>query len=113
MEPQEDQTRIYYVYIVVTKLMYIVFLFHLVNCEWGNWSLGQCSAKCGGGIQIDSRVQSQEALFDGNPCEGEATRKTVCNPNACPGKILFMNCVYNSTRLSKILLILYTHSYLS
>ena len=53
---------------------------------------GTCSVTCGGGIQIDSRQPSQEALFDGNPCEGEATSEIECNTNVCLGKI-FINVV--------------------
>ena len=57
----------------------------LVHCEWGNWAIGECSVTCGGGIQIDSRQPLQEALFHGNPCQGEATREIECNADACPG----------------------------
>ena len=70
--------------------MCIVFLFVLVDCEWGEWAIGECSVTCGGGIQIDVRSTSQEELFGGNTCYGDATRQMECNTNACPG-ITFIN----------------------
>ena len=61
------------------------FLFYLVDCKWTDWERGECSTTCGGGIQIANRKKIQDELFDGKPCDGESTRKTKCNINACPG----------------------------
>ena len=58
----------------------------LVDCVWNEWALGECTTTCGGGTQTDTREQLQEALFGGNPCEGESSRQTDCNPDPCPGK---------------------------
>ena len=69
--------------------MYVVSLFCSVDCVWGDWVLGQCSTHCGGGIQIDSRVPLQPALFGGNPCQGDETRPVECNMDPCPGIEIF------------------------
>ena len=58
-----------------------------MDCEWGDWVVGECSMECGGGIQIDFRDKIQEELFGGKPCEGDATRETECNNEECPGEI--------------------------
>ena len=61
------------------------FTIFLVDCEWAEWVLGECSEECGGGIQIDTRQPLQEAQFGGNACEGESSRQKECNPDPCPG----------------------------
>ena len=58
---------------------------YLVDCKWGDWVIGECSEECGGGIQIDFREKIQEELFDGKPCDGEASREVECNTDNCPG----------------------------
>jgi len=61
-----------------------------VDCVWNEWALGECTTTCGGGTQTDTREQLQEALFGGNPCEGESSRKKECNPDPCP-----VDCEWN------------------
>ena len=72
---------------LLRKSVYVVFLFifHLVDCQWGDWELGECSALCGGGFQTDRRFPSQKQLFGGSPCQGESTRINKCNTTPCPG----------------------------
>ena len=57
-----------------------------VNCEWGpygEWS--SCSKTCGEGEKYRTRLVSQPASNDGQPCEGEATETMSCNETQCPG----------------------------
>ena len=75
----------YIPYTLLTQKFKNVISFDLVDCEWGNWTIGTCSEKCGGGIQTDTRKKTQVELYDGTPCDGEATRNTTCNANPCPG----------------------------
>ena len=56
----------------------------VVDCIWGEWFLGECSAECGGGIELDFRHKIQEELFGGKPCEGEHIRHEDCNTHNCP-----------------------------
>ena len=71
--------------IVVTKSVYRVLLFTLVDCQWGDWEIGSCSVTCGGGTQTNSRGHLQPALFNGTECEGPATEQIECNIDPCPG----------------------------
>ena len=71
--------------IVLPQKVVQKYVFYLVDCTWDAWVIGQCSTTCGGGIQTDNREKYQEELYGGNPCEGNSTRQTVCNTNACPG----------------------------
>jgi hypothetical protein len=61
------------------------YTFYSVDCKWSDWSeWGDCSKTCGGGVQNATRVKLQEELYDGLPCDGEATRQQDCNPDQCP-----------------------------
>ena len=61
----------------------------VVDCIWGEWFLGECSAECGGGIELDFRHKIQEELFGGKPCEGEHIRHEDCNTHNCPSMTLY------------------------
>ena len=50
----------------------------IVNCEWGKWSFGECSATCGGGMRTKIRK-----YIDG--CPGDQKVNEECNINPCPG----------------------------
>ena len=75
----------YIPYTLLTQKFKNVISFDLVDCEWGNWTIGECPVTCGGGIQIDTREKTQEELFGGVPCAGEATAEIECNNDPCPG----------------------------
>lgn len=64
----------------------ILFIFYAVDCIWGEWVIGECSNECGGGHQLDFRIEIQEELFGGKPCEGEGIRMLECNTHNCPSK---------------------------
>jgi len=55
-----------------------------VNCEWGQWSYGECSKDCGGGIMPMMRVEAVEARYGGVECEGEGYSEQECNSHPCP-----------------------------
>merc|ERR1719470_61727 len=55
------------------------------NCGWGEWSSwGSCSATCGGGTQIATRIIEQEATGGGEQCKGSETRSQDCGMENCP-----------------------------
>ena len=50
----------------------------IVNCEWGEWSFGECSATCGGGMRTKIRKYIDE-------CPGDQKINEECNIKPCPG----------------------------
>ena len=62
----------------------LILLLFLVDCEWGEWELGDCSKSCGGGIRLNYREKTVHEMFGGK-CEGYPTFEEHCNPQNCPG----------------------------
>ena len=58
----------------------------LVDCEWGEWQVGQCSKTCAGGRRKKMRVKKVEEAFGGT-CNGQFEEFEDCNTQKCPGKI--------------------------
>ena len=59
----------------------------LVDCEWGDWVEGDCSATCGTGQQNNTRTKLVEEAHGGN-CTGGYTNITSCIVVECPGMYL-------------------------
>ena len=59
----------------------------LVDCEWGDWVEGDCSATCGTGVQNNTRTKLVEEAHGGN-CTGGYTNVTSCLVVECPGMYL-------------------------
>ena len=55
-----------------------------VDCEWGEFVPGDCSVTCGNGTETMSRTILKEAMFGGNPCEGETSVVKSCFIADCP-----------------------------
>jgi hypothetical protein len=54
-----------------------------VDCSLGEWSgWSDCSARCGGGVQENTRSITVHPRYDGEPC-GETTVTQACNMQAC------------------------------
>ena len=64
---------------------------YVVDCEWGAWQIGKCSAECGGGKRIDTREEKQHPQYGGKLCSGEIERTQECNPQECPGNNYAVN----------------------
>ena len=58
----------------------------LVQCVWGEWSKGTCSATCGKANSVSTRVKIVKES-NGGMCEGKATKTEVCKVSPCPGTI--------------------------
>ena len=58
-----------------------------VNCEWGDWKIGECDKSCGGGIRVNTREKKIIAENGGKECNGSATLELTCNTNDCPSII--------------------------
>lgn len=68
--------------------------FILKNClsvegQWSPWSpFGQCSKRCGGGIQYRSRAcNNPPPSSGGKDCPGPSRGSKACNSQACSGKV--------------------------
>ena len=60
-----------------------------VDCAWDTWSQWMsCSVSCGGGSQKRQRMITQEAMYNGTHCAGEAVERRVCNNDACTGILI-------------------------
>ena len=57
----------------------------LVDCEWGEWSIGECSKTCGTGMRENVREQKVIAEFGGKECSGPESVTEACNVLECPG----------------------------
>ena len=57
----------------------------LVLCEWGEWTKGECSQSCGGGVREIARNKTVEEVL--TMCEGKASYNEDCNQQPCPGNI--------------------------
>ena len=55
-----------------------------VDCKWGDWVEGECSAACGNGTKINTRTISVNATNGGDECKGEETEEVECSQ--FPGK---------------------------
>ena len=64
-----------------------LYLMSKVDCEWGDWMVGECSKSCGVGIRNRSRTKIKEDIFGGQPCVGERNVEEDCNLQVCPGNV--------------------------
>ena len=63
----------------------------VVDCEWADWEIGECSVSCGGGSRINTRSKDVVENNSG-VCLGESSEEEECNSSGCPGAIhLFFN----------------------
>ena len=60
---------------------------HKVNCEWGDWIIGDCSQTCGGGNRTDVRTEKNSATHGGEQCTGPTSITESCNVQECPGRL--------------------------
>ena len=58
----------------------------MVDCEWDEWRIGECSKTCGGGERINIRNKKIEAINGGKECSGTSNLTDSCNKIECPGK---------------------------
>ena len=55
-----------------------------INCEWGQWIIGNCSKTCGNGTKTNKRTKIVKEEHGGT-CTGEHTESEECNTQECPG----------------------------
>ena len=65
----------------------------LVDCEWGDWVEGDCSATCGTGQQTNTRTKLVDEAHGGK-CTGGFTDVTSCLVAECrPG--MYLSSIFN------------------
>ena len=57
-----------------------------VDCAFGPWSIGSCSATCGSSVfKIKRREIAVQAAIGGKDCSGDLEVMENCNLESCPG----------------------------
>ena len=65
---------------------YHVLRYYLVDGGWSNWTVGNCSKLCGGGVQNKTRSCSNPSpSCRGKNCVGQAVDVVECNNIPCIG----------------------------
>ena len=65
-------------------------MYNLVDCEWGQFKIGECSQTCGGGMRTNTRSRIVTAEHGGVECQGLNAVEESCNNQECPGKTLLI-----------------------
>ena len=55
-----------------------------MDCEWGEWIIGDCSQACGVGSRNNTRDKTVVEII-GGICNGSSSATEECNPQDCPG----------------------------
>ena len=55
----------------------------VINCEWGEWVIRECSRTCGTGTRSKARTKLVEES-NGGTCNGPSSTFEVCNTQECP-----------------------------
>ena len=63
-------------------------MFFVVDCEWDEWMIGECSKTCGGGLLTKSRKLKVDEARGGLECTGDPVVSESCNVQECPGKYI-------------------------
>lgn len=58
--------------------------FSAVECQWSEWTLGECSVSCGNGSRTKNRQKLVEEQNGGN-CLGTTNETEACSIQNCPG----------------------------
>ena len=66
-----------------------VSFFIIVDCEWNDWTIGECSKSCGGGFRTRTRYPRDEFSNGPEDCSGPSTISESCNLRQCPGIHLY------------------------
>ena len=70
----------------MSHCMILCTLPHIVDCEWNEWTVGDCSLTCGGGNLTKTRTPKVDKLHGEQNCTGHAQVTESCNVQECPGK---------------------------
>ena len=68
-------------------------MYNSVDCEWGQFEIGECSQTCGGGMRTNTRSHIVTAEHGGVECVGPNAVNETCNIQECPGKNPYLSLV--------------------
>ena len=68
------------------------FLVSKIDCEWGEWQIGDCSKTCGKGSRTRTRTKIVEEA-NGGKCEGGSTMQEPCDEQDCPGNFTLLTYI--------------------
>ena len=60
-------------------------IYHKVNCQWGDWIIGDCSQTCGEGTRTNTRAPKLVAEHGGEECNGPSSIAESCQLQNCTG----------------------------
>ena len=60
-----------------------------IDCQWGEWNTGICSADCGDGTRTNTREKIVEEDY-GGACNGTDSQSVPCKEKECTGKPIMM-----------------------
>merc|ERR1712150_369848 len=72
----------------------------VTNCQWGNWTLGECSRRCGKGTRTNTRKRIVEEA-NGGTCVGEPSMTENCNIDECTDHCSGTTCASGFTLFYK------------
>ena len=67
---------------VLTWITKIYNLAAVIDCEWSEWQIGECTTTC---TRTNNRTKKVEES-SGGKCDGETTLEEPCNTQDCSGK---------------------------
>ena len=60
-----------------------------IDCQWGEWDTGKCSADCGDGTRTNTREKIVEEDY-GGACNGTDSQNVPCKEQECIGLFILM-----------------------
>ena len=70
---------------ILTTIEYIHLSIIKVNCQWGDWIIGDCSQTCGEGTRTNTRAPEILAEHGGEECNGPSSIAESCQLQNCTG----------------------------
>ena len=78
--------RLYFIAVQMDLSTIPYSMYNSVDCEWGQFEIGECSQTCGGGMRTNTRSHIVTAEHGGLECLGPDAVNETCNNQECPGK---------------------------
>ena len=78
--------RLHFITVELDLSTLTYLMFNSVDCEWGQFEIGECSQTCGGGMRTNNRSHIVTAEHGGVECLGPDAVNETCNIQECPGK---------------------------
>ena len=70
-------------FVLTIGVLLLLISYSELDCIWGEWVEGKCSATCGNGQKISIRTKDRMERHGGT-CTGPATKIESCNLKDCP-----------------------------